>query len=111
MWRCPLSNVEDARASLEVAARGHGPQLIAALTRRFGSRHLQLIEDAVQTALVRGLERWPVTLPERADGWLLRVAGNQLIDALRSISRLDLCRRNAMVTRISPLRVLTTRLH
>jgi RNA polymerase sigma-70 factor (ECF subfamily) len=62
---------------------------MAALTRRFGSRHLELIEDAVQTALLRGLERWPVTLPDHVDSWLLRVANNQLIDSLRRASRLE----------------------
>jgi len=37
----------------------------------------------------RESERTPLTLPERADGWLLRVAHNQLIDALRRASRVD----------------------
>jgi len=46
-WRCGLSNGEDARALLELAVREHRPRLIAALTRRFGARHLELIDDAV----------------------------------------------------------------
>jgi RNA polymerase sigma-70 factor, ECF subfamily len=75
-------------ASLEAATRTHYPQIVAALTRRFGAAHLAVIEDAVQTAMVRALERWAGNVPDRADSWLLRVAYNQTVDALRAATRL-----------------------
>jgi len=58
MWRCALSSDNEVRQSLEAVVRVHHAQIIAALTRRFGAEHLDLVEDAVQTALVRALERW-----------------------------------------------------
>jgi RNA polymerase sigma-70 factor, ECF subfamily len=43
----------------------------------------------VQEATVRALERWTqVGVPERADGWLLRVAHNAAVDAIRREERL-----------------------
>ena len=57
---------------------------MAALTRRFGVQHFALIENAVQDAYVRALERWPTDgLPAEPERWLVRVAHNALVDALR----------------------------
>jgi RNA polymerase sigma-70 factor (ECF subfamily) len=62
---------------------GHG-RVMAALTRRFGIQQFALIENAVQDAYLRALERWPTEgLPAEPDRWLVRVAHNALIDALR----------------------------
>jgi RNA polymerase sigma-70 factor (ECF subfamily) len=64
--------------------------MVAALTRRLGVRHLDVIEDAIQAALLRALERWPGgQVPHRPEGWLLRVAFNLAVDALRRETRLD----------------------
>ncbi|MCB1097768.1 MAG: hypothetical protein KDN22_19505 [Verrucomicrobiae bacterium] len=41
--------------------------MVASLTRRFGTRNLQLAEDAVQEALVSALQTWP---PDHPAGWL-----------------------------------------
>jgi len=63
---------------------------VAALTRRLGAQQLELIEDAVQGAMVRVLERWPNSeVPDRLEGWLLRVAYNLAVDTMRRESRLD----------------------
>jgi len=63
---------------------------VAALTRRLGAQQLELIEDAVQAAMVRALERWPSSeVPDRVEGWLLRVAYNRAVDAMRRESRLE----------------------
>jgi RNA polymerase sigma-70 factor (ECF subfamily) len=71
-------------AALEQRFRlGHG-RVVAALTRRFGVDRLPLIENAIQDAYVRALERWPTEgPPAEPDRWLVRVAHNALIDALR----------------------------
>lgn len=61
----------------------HG-RLVAALVRRFGAARLALVENALQDAMVRALERWPDDgVPANASGWLLRVAHNAAVDALR----------------------------
>ena len=52
--------------------------------RRFGSRHLEAIEDAFQEAMLRAVESWPFgELPRSPGAWLYIVARNLLIDQLR----------------------------
>ncbi len=54
------------------------------LTRRAGAQHVELVEDAVQSALMAALTAWTEHgLPEDASAWLFRVAHNQLIGDLR----------------------------
>jgi RNA polymerase sigma-70 factor, ECF subfamily len=91
MWRFDLSNVDTPLAALDSTFRRAYGRLVAALTRRLGAQRLELAEDAVQEALVRALDRWPrgTDLPTSIDGWLLRVAYNIAIDALRRESRLE----------------------
>lgn len=63
-------------------------RVVAHLARTLGSARLALAEDAVQTATVRALERWPVDgVPDRPAGWLYRVARHAAIDALRHDGR------------------------
>jgi RNA polymerase sigma-70 factor (ECF subfamily) len=59
----------------------HG-RLIAALVRRFGVAELARVENAVQEAGLRALERWKGESAE-LEGWLLRVAHNAVVDGLR----------------------------
>jgi len=62
-------------------------KLVATLTRRFGARHLEAIEDAAQTALMRALETWPVRgEPDEPSAWLFRVATNVLHGELRKVT-------------------------
>lgn len=57
---------------------------VALLARQLGLGHLALAEDAVQTATLRALERWPGEgVPERPAAWLYRVAQRLAIDELR----------------------------
>jgi RNA polymerase sigma factor (sigma-70 family) len=71
--------------------------LVATLTRIVGVRHLEVVEDSVQTALISALTAWTAKcLPEDPGGWLYRVAHNQLIGDLRRESgRLRLLDRAA----------------
>ncbi len=57
--------------------------LVATLSRKVGIQHLQLVEDAVQSAFVKALERWQAETPEQPQAWLYRVAHNALIDEFR----------------------------
>jgi RNA polymerase sigma-70 factor, ECF subfamily len=64
--------------------RRQSGQLVAALTRALGVRHLQLAEDAVQDALVSALQTWPFRgVPDDPAAWLFRVARNRALDRLR----------------------------
>ncbi len=62
-----------------------------------GVRHVELVEDAVQTALISALTAWTAQgLPADPGGWLYRVAHNRLIGDLRRESgRLRLLERAA----------------
>lgn len=63
--------------------------LVAALTKRLGSRYLELIEDVTQQALVSALTSWGLgEPPEDQIAWLYRVAYNRAIDVLRRDARL-----------------------
>lgn len=62
-------------------------RLVAILCNQAGLEHIHLIEDAVQNALVSGLEHWGVTgTPENPSAWLYRVARNNLLGELRQRS-------------------------
>ena len=59
------------------------PQVLGALVRRFGD--FDRCEDAVQEALLRAAQRWPVDgLPDRPRAWLIQVASRLVIDRWRS---------------------------
>ena len=75
---------DDWRQVLALEARAGYGRRVAALTRRFGVAHLAAIENAAQEAYVRALERWGEEgAPADPRGWLLRVAGNVVLDGLR----------------------------
>jgi RNA polymerase sigma factor (sigma-70 family) len=58
--------------------------LVAVLTRTVGVRHLDVVEDAVQAAMLTALTSWTAQgLPEDPGAWLYRVAYNAAIDDLR----------------------------
>jgi RNA polymerase sigma factor (sigma-70 family) len=72
-----------AADNLEGLLRDLGPQVLAALVRRYG--HFDLAEDAVQEALIAAAEQWPDRgLPGHPKGWLITVASRRLTDQLRS---------------------------
>jgi RNA polymerase sigma factor (sigma-70 family) len=59
-------------------------RLIGLLTSRLGAANLQVIEDAVQTAMTRALSTWPRSrVPENPSAWLYRCAVNAALDTLR----------------------------
>lgn len=70
-------------------------RLVAVLTLKAGVRHLELVEDAVQNALLTGLTAWTGHgLPADPGAWLYRVAYNNLMDDLRrKTSRLRILER------------------
>ena len=68
--------------------RHESGKLVATLVRRFGVRRLSHAEDAVQVALLAALENWPSEgVPDNPQGWLFRVARNELLSELRQSVR------------------------
>ncbi len=58
--------------------------MTAVLARSFGFEKFDLIEDAIQEAMVRALRNWPFAgIPKSPEAWLITVARNCLIDAIR----------------------------
>src|SRR5207247_867923 len=79
-----MTNPPDASGLVEHFFRREYGRLVAILTHKVGVRHVDLVEDAVQTALMTALTSWVAKgLPEDPGAWLYRVAHNQLIGALR----------------------------
>jgi RNA polymerase sigma factor (sigma-70 family) len=71
--------------SVESLLRELTPQVLAALTRRYGS--FDLCEDAVQEALLAAATQWPDQgIPDNPRGWLITAASRRLTDLLRSDS-------------------------
>jgi len=63
-------------------------RLVALLTRRVGVQHLELVEDAVQAALLSAVESWTAAeVPENPSAWLYRVAHNHFVGELRQRAR------------------------
>lgn len=76
--------------SVDHLFRHHAGQMVSVLCRIFGVDRIDMIEDAVQDALVSALRRWPFTgMPDNPTAWLTQAAKNRLIDQLRRDGRLD----------------------
>lgn len=79
-----MSGGPDPRALLDALVREQSGQLIASLTRVLGSGQLDLVHDCVQEALLQALRVWSFEgVPERPAAWLVHVAKNKALDALR----------------------------
>lgn len=58
--------------------------MVASLTRFAGLEHLELVEEAVQEAMLKAAQQWPFSgIPDNPAGWLWQVAKNQTLDQLR----------------------------
>jgi RNA polymerase sigma-70 factor (ECF subfamily) len=70
-------------------------RLVALLTRKVGVRYIDLVEDAVQGALLAALTDWTAHgRPDDPGAWLYRVAYNNLIgDLRRTAGRLRILER------------------
>ncbi|MCI0525318.1 MAG: sigma-70 family RNA polymerase sigma factor [Acidobacteria bacterium] len=70
--------------SVDHLFRHRAGQMVATLTRIFGIERLDLVEDAVQDALVQALRLWPYRgIPDNPSAWLIEVAKNRMLDSLR----------------------------
>lgn len=61
-------------------------RIVALLTKIHGLQHLDLVEDMVQSALVRALQTWPKQgIPNEPSAWIYRVARNAITDQFRKL--------------------------
>lgn len=81
--------------------RHEAGRMVGALTRLFGTQHLELAEDVVQETLLKAMRDWPYHgVPDQPAAWLHRVAKNLAIDQLRRKSRgVELLKENAALLR------------
>lgn len=64
-------------------------KVVSALTNKYSTKLIDLIEDSVQEALLKATLLWAYKdIPENPSGWLYRVANNYLIDQLRKNNKL-----------------------
>ena len=68
--------------------RHAGARIVATLAAQLGADHLDLVEDAVQDALVAAINTWTDgDLPLDPAAWLYRAAKNRALDILRRDAR------------------------
>jgi RNA polymerase sigma-70 factor (ECF subfamily) len=64
--------------------RHEAGRLVSVLTRLFGWRNFDLVEDMVQATLVDALQSWRIRgVPDNPSAWVHHVAKNKVCDALR----------------------------
>ncbi len=64
--------------------RREAGRLVAVLTRFFGWRNFELVEEMVQATLLDALQSWRTRgIPDNPSGWIHRVARNKILDSLR----------------------------
>jgi RNA polymerase sigma factor (sigma-70 family) len=68
--------------------RREAGRLVAVLTRFFGWRNFDLVEEMVQATLLEALQSWRARgIPNNPSAWIHRVAKNKVLDSLRRTER------------------------
>jgi RNA polymerase sigma-70 factor (ECF subfamily) len=65
--------------------RHHSGKMVSVLTRVFGLKHLDIIEDAVQDTFIKASLSWRTKLPDNPEAWLTKAAKNRVIDIFRKL--------------------------
>jgi RNA polymerase sigma factor (sigma-70 family) len=79
----PSTQPESVAPLVEHFFRHEAARLVSVLTRVFGWRNFDLVEDMVQSTLLDALQAWRGSVPENPAAWLHKVAKNKILDALR----------------------------
>jgi RNA polymerase sigma factor (sigma-70 family) len=78
-----VNESESVAPLVEHFFRHEAGRLVSVLTRIFGWRNFDLVEDMVQATLLDALEAWRVQVPDNPSAWVHRIARNKILDALR----------------------------
>ncbi|WP_298554816.1 sigma-70 family RNA polymerase sigma factor [uncultured Algibacter sp.] len=65
--------------------RHHSGKMVSVLTRIFGLKYLNIIEDAVQDTFIKASLSWRNKQPENPEAWLIKAAKNRVIDIFRKL--------------------------
>lgn len=65
--------------------RYHSGKMVSVLTRVFGLKHLDIIEDAVQDTFIKASISWRNTQPDNPEAWLTQAAKNRVLDIFRRL--------------------------
>ena len=86
-----MPNLKDhIDTKLDHLFRNEYAKVIAILTKRYGVSHIEDIEDVVQETFVKAMKVWGYkTVPDNPTAWLLKVAGNGMIDLLRRQKKIN----------------------
>jgi RNA polymerase sigma factor (sigma-70 family) len=80
----PSTPSEPVARLVEHFFRHEAGRLVSVLTRIFGWRNFDLVEDMVQTTLLDALQSWRLRgVPDNPSGWVHQIAKNKILDALR----------------------------
>lgn len=60
-------------------------KMVSILTRIFGLKRLEIIEDAVQDTFIKAMLSWRNGLPDNPEAWLTQAAKNRMIDLFRKL--------------------------
>ncbi|MEW4924288.1 sigma-70 family RNA polymerase sigma factor [Algibacter sp. 2305UL17-15] len=65
--------------------RYHSGKMVSVLTRIFGLKHLDIIEDAVQDTFIKASLSWRTEQPDHPEAWLTKAAKNRVLDIFRKL--------------------------
>ena len=65
--------------------RYHSGKMVSVLTRIFGLKHLDTIEDAVQDTFIKASISWRNKQPDNPEAWLTQAAKNRVLDIFRKL--------------------------
>ncbi len=70
--------------------RHNSGQMVAILTRIFGFENIDLVEDAIQEALIKALKQWQFKgVPQNPNAWMIQVAKNYVLDQFRRNKKIE----------------------
>ncbi len=65
--------------------RHQSGKMVSVLTRIFGLKHLDIIEDAVQDTFVKASISWRRKLPDNPEAWLVQASKNRVLDIFKRL--------------------------
>tara|TARA_R110002096_G_scaffold183981_1_gene362269 strand:- start:13571 stop:14824 length:1254 start_codon:yes stop_codon:yes gene_type:complete len=65
--------------------RYHSGKMVSVLTRIFGFKHLDIIEDAIQDTFIKASISWRNKQPDNPEAWLTQAAKNRVLDIFRKL--------------------------
>jgi len=73
---------------LDLLFRKSYGKIVARLASKYGSHHLELVENATMDAYYKAIKIWPLeSYPDNPAGWLYTCADRVLLDELRKLQR------------------------